>query len=112
MLFDLGPYPVLVSGRGGVGDSVRGEMYRILAPDPLLTRVDQIKNHRLGLPDTGQYRRLRLTARLDDGRTVAVWAYAYNRSTVSTVRIVDGDYRNRHGSEVFRGVVVSPVKAV
>ena len=96
-LFDLGPYPALVSGVSAVGGGdheVCGEVYRMLAPDALLARVDLIEDHRPEAPDAGQYRRLALAAHLDDGRTVDVWAYVYNRSTTSAARIADGDYRH------------------
>ena len=88
-LFDLGPYPALVAGAG----IVRGEVYACLDAARLLPRVDALEHYDPDSPRTGEYRRERMPARLDDGRTLAVWAYVYNRPLGAARSLPGGDYR-------------------
>lgn len=90
-LFDLGPYPALVAGRG----TVRGEVYRCLDPGRLLLRADALEHFDPVRPRAGEYRREAMPARLDDGRTLAVWAYVYNRPLGAADPLPAGDYRQR-----------------
>ena len=90
-LFDLGAYPALVAGSG----TVRGEVYACLDPQRLLPRADALEHFDPDRPRAGEYRRETLPARLDDGRTLAVWAYVYNRPLGAAARLPEGDYRRR-----------------
>ncbi len=93
-LFDLGPYPALVAGSG----MVRGEVYRCLDPGRLLPRADGLERFDPERPRAGEYRREALQARLDDGRTLTVWAYVYNRPVGAADHLPGGDYRRRAAS--------------
>lgn len=90
-LFDLGPYPALVAGPG----TVRGEVYLCVDPRRLLPRADALERFDPSRPRAGEYRRESMTARLDDGRTLPVWAYVYNRPLGTAARVPAGDYRRR-----------------
>jgi len=90
-LFDLGPYPGLTKADG----RVRGEVYDLLAPGPLLTRTDAIEHFEPTDPAAGEYVRRAVGCRLDDGRTLDVWVYFYNRPVAAARRVPGGDYR-RH----------------
>ena len=93
-LFDLGPYPALVAGTG----TVRGEVYLCLDPARLLPRVDALEHFDPARPRAGEYRREALPAQLDDGRTLTVWAYVYNRAVGAAAHLTAGDYRRRAAS--------------
>ena len=93
-LFDLGPYPALVEGSG----AVHGEVYLCLDPRRLLARADALERFDPHRPRAGEYRREALPARLDDGRTLTVWAYVYNRRLGDAARLPAGDYRLRAAS--------------
>ena len=90
-LFDLGPYPALVAGSG----TVRGEVYLCVDPGRLLPRADALEHFDPDRPRAGEYRREALPARLDDGRTLTVWAYIYNRPLGAAALLPAGDYRLR-----------------
>ena len=90
-LFDLGPYPALVTGRG----TVRGEVHLCLDPERLLSRTDALEHFDPGRPRAGEYRREAMPAQLDDGRTLPVWAYVYNRPLATAAHLTAGDYRRR-----------------
>ena len=90
-LFDLGPYPGLTAAAG----RVRGEVYDLVAAGPLLARADAIERFEPADPAASEYVRRAVACRLDDGRTLEVWAYFYNRSIAAAEPVPDGDYR-RH----------------
>jgi gamma-glutamylcyclotransferase (GGCT)/AIG2-like uncharacterized protein YtfP len=79
-LLDLGPYPGLVGG----GGTVRGELYRIDAPE-VLPVLDREEGYNFD-------RRL-ATVTLASGRRARAWAYWYRGSQHRAVAIPDGDYR-------------------
>lgn len=84
---------------------VRGFLYRLTEPDPLLRTLDRYEGR---LPDgTGLYRREVIQARScgdvgEDGEgTVRAWTYLYNRETSGLVEIETGDWlawRRERGS--------------
>lgn len=90
-LFDLGPYPALTDAAG----RVRGEVYALLAPVPLLARADAIEHFEPADLAASEYVRRAVGCRLDEGRTLDVWVYFYNRPVAAARRVPDGDYR-RH----------------
>lgn len=89
MLVSLGAYPGLIDGEG----EVRGEIYRIddLA---LLDVLDEVEDHEPTDPDNSLYLRVEKDARMDDGSTVRVWVYLYNRDTSQAKIIRGGDWRS------------------
>ena len=95
-LFDLGPYPALVAGDG----VVRGEVYACLDPVRLLPRIDALEHYDPQRPRGGEYRREEMTARLDDGRRLPVWAYVYNRPLGTAAPVAGGDYRRARSGAV------------
>ena len=87
-LYDLGSYPVLVPGSG----RVRGEVYRMLATAPLLQCVDRVEAFRTQDSERSEYLRRPSRAVLDDGTSVRVWVYVYNRTLDGCDLIETGDY--------------------
>jgi len=92
-LFDFGRYPGLVCGDG----QVFGELYRIVVADTLLTRTDFIEGYKVVDPTAGEYQRVLLPVRLEDGITVEAWVYLYNLSIGAASKIIGGDYRRYIG---------------
>ena len=78
-LFDLGFYPGLTEADG----RVRGEVYELVAADPLLARADAIEHFERTDPAASEYVRRAVACRLDDGRTLDAWTYFYNRSVAA-----------------------------
>jgi gamma-glutamylcyclotransferase (GGCT)/AIG2-like uncharacterized protein YtfP len=90
-LYDLGPYPALVSVDEGEPAEyhVVGELYR-LHPDrwaDVLARLDAYEGVEAGL-----YRREQWTALRDDGLEVPAWVYVYARPLRDATLIPSGDY--------------------
>ena len=90
-LVDLGRYPGMVGSRG-TRDRVRGEVYRLLKPKLTLLRLDIYEGcRRDGLPGH-EYRRKRLTIRMDNGTELTAWTYLYNGKANVGGYITSGDY--------------------
>lgn len=90
-LIDLGRYPGMVGSRGP-RDQVRGEVYRLLKPKLTLLRLDIYEGcRRDGLPGH-EYRRKRLTIRMDNGTELTAWTYLYNGKANAGSFIPSGDY--------------------
>lgn len=89
-LYDLGEYPALVLGQPG--DTVWGEVYRILRP-AAIRQIDRYE----GFDPSGAsflYRREATSVTLEDGARIQAWAYVYNRPLpASARRLLSGDYR-------------------
>ncbi|PYM67236.1 MAG: gamma-glutamylcyclotransferase [Candidatus Rokuibacteriota bacterium] len=79
-LLDLGAYPGLVDGRG----TVRGELYRIAAPE-VLPALDREEGY--------NFDRHPATVTLASGRRARAWVYWYRGPQHRAVAIPDGDYR-------------------
>ena len=77
-LYDLGPYPAVVPGRG----TVHGELY--LVPKSGLARLDRVEGD--------EYVRRRVTARCAAGSPVRAWAYFYRRRLGRARRLTQGRY--------------------
>ena len=100
-LFELGSYPAVVPAPGG--GEVVGELYRLIAPEMLLSLLDRYEGcnegHNEGpgsVPDPrAEYRRERRPVRLDDGTARDAWIYLYNRPTEGLRPIPHGDYLSR-----------------
>ncbi|HEY1378556.1 MAG TPA: gamma-glutamylcyclotransferase family protein [Gemmataceae bacterium] len=93
-LYDLGPYPALVSDPAGAL-RVAGELFQLPADAAdLLAELDEYEGT--------QYRRVATTAALPDGRSAACWVYEYAGDVTGATAIVCGDYRRwvgRTGSD-------------
>jgi gamma-glutamylcyclotransferase (GGCT)/AIG2-like uncharacterized protein YtfP len=88
-LFDLGIYPAAVPA---TDSRVRGEVFDISDPEPVLAALDRIEGHRPSEPERSLYNRVRVPAMLDDGRLEDVWVYFYNAPLGRAPRIASGDY--------------------
>jgi gamma-glutamylcyclotransferase (GGCT)/AIG2-like uncharacterized protein YtfP len=89
LLFDLGIYPAAVPA----SDSrVTGEVYELTAPVAALRALDELEGYRPRDPETSLYTRTRTWVAMDDGTTVAAWAYFYNAPLGRAERIQSGDY--------------------
>lgn len=71
-LVDLGAYPGLVLGTG----STRGEVWQ-LRDDTLLGRLDAYEGIGPDAEVVESFERVRVPVRLDDGRTLETWTYAW-----------------------------------
>lgn len=82
-LLDLGRYPGLVAG----GRRVRGELYRLDAPEvlPVLDREEGYN-----------FERRRATVTLEAGVRVRAWIYRYQGPCERAREIADGDWRRAH----------------
>lgn len=93
-LYDLGPYPGMLPG-SQPRDRVRGEVYRLQSPKLRLGQLDHYEG--CGGAAGDEYRRRRMTVRMDDGATVSAWLYVYNGAVRAGQRIAGGDYLRRGG---------------
>jgi gamma-glutamylcyclotransferase (GGCT)/AIG2-like uncharacterized protein YtfP len=84
VLYDLGPYPAMVSGAG----LVYGEVYEV--SEEILNALDWVE----GVPVL--YRRELIDVSLEDGLSLKAWAYIYNGSVKGFSRIEDGEWRERN----------------
>jgi gamma-glutamylcyclotransferase (GGCT)/AIG2-like uncharacterized protein YtfP len=93
VLYDLGAYPALVLD-AAEGGPVRGEVYALDADRAAaaLAALDAYEGCASADPQPHEYRREILRATLDDGRTLAAWAWLLNRPHAGCTRIPGGDY--------------------
>lgn len=88
-LFDLGLYPAAVPDPNG---EVRGEVYEMTDPEPVLAALDDIEGFRPGRPDQSLYTRELTDVTLADGSRATASVYLYNAPLGQAPRIVSGDY--------------------
>jgi len=92
-LFDLGPYPAVVTGASGL---VRGALVEV-ADEQTWTALDRYE----GCPRPGEaaglFRRIRTVATIDAGETVDCWIYVYNRDLSRAKRVESGCWRTHRG---------------
>lgn len=87
-LFDAGGFPAAVPDSSS---RVRGEVYEMDDPEPLLGVLDRYEGCR---PDgSGLFRREVVTVRLDSGGELRAWVYFFNSGTDGYPEIPSGDYR-------------------
>jgi gamma-glutamylcyclotransferase (GGCT)/AIG2-like uncharacterized protein YtfP len=89
-LYNAGEFPVLVPDPQGV--EVTGEVYRVFRPPNVFARLDQYEGFDPASPDTSEFRRDVVQVAMGDGRTVAAWAYIYQRPLFDLQPIPHGDY--------------------
>lgn len=92
VLYDIGPYPALVDGRG----IVYGDLL-IIATDGQLALLDAYEETG---GDNPLYQRELTVATRPDGTSVAAWTYCYRQSLHNAVVIPSGDYREAKKSNV------------
>lgn len=90
-LYEVSVYPGAVLS-DDPADRVVGELYRLTDPAAMLARLDYYEEAAEKFPPPREYRRCRVTVRLDEGRSVTAWVYLYNRSTENLRPIPGGDY--------------------
>lgn len=90
-LFDLGPYPAVVPGGSG-RSLVRGELYRLPNPEPVLRRLDKYEGCAPEDPPPHPYRREKHPVITQDGGRATAWIYLYNGSVAAAAPIASGDY--------------------
>jgi len=92
-LYDLGAYPGWVCAINKHDQAkVRGEVYRLLHPQPTFALLDTYEECTPCHPQPHEYERCRKIARLTDGTDLEVWIYRYCLKTDNLKRIVSGDY--------------------
>src|SRR3954453_221471 len=74
-LFDLGLYPAAVPDPNG---EVRGEVYELTDPEPILAALDVIEGYRPVHPDQSPYTRELTGVRFPDGTHATAFVYMYN----------------------------------
>jgi gamma-glutamylcyclotransferase (GGCT)/AIG2-like uncharacterized protein YtfP len=89
-LFDLGIYPAAVPTHDG--STVWGEVYEMLESADVLAALDEIEGFRAAEPERSLYTRIVTDVTLEDGRSLAAWAYFYNAPLGRAQRIESGDY--------------------
>lgn len=86
IMYDLGPYPVIVAGDG----QITGE---VVSNVQMLDLLDSLEGH------PHLYERQKHTATVSDGRKVEVWVYAAGDTMAKRAQFADaipsGDWRNR-----------------
>lgn len=90
-LYDLGPYPAATLNEAEAGVIV-GEVYRLPDHADVLARLDEHEEYRADDLAGSMYLRVRRAVRLDDGQSMYVWVYAYNRSVAGARLVPGGDY--------------------
>ncbi|MFK7898285.1 MAG: gamma-glutamylcyclotransferase [Myxococcota bacterium] len=96
-LYDLGPYPGLLSGDRG--DFVRGELHAILDCG-VIEELDHFEGFVPEAPEDSLYlrRKVRLAPPIDNERidvhpAPKVWVYFYNHTPEGAERVDSGDWR-------------------
>ena len=105
VLYDLGAYPAFLPGEG----TVKGELYAMIDPATLLSRVDAIEGYD---PDdfTGsRYVRHAIRVMPSRGPIVSAWLYVFNRGVGDGAWIPSGDYAARAARRTAGGQRINEV---
>jgi len=92
ILYDLGSFPGAVE-TAETGAFVHGEVYLLRRPGRDLEALDGYEGLDARNPESGEFRRSRISVELDTGGSLQAWIYLYNRPTAGLARIPTGDYR-------------------
>ena len=95
-LYRISHYPGAVPS-DDPADRVRGEVYRLRRPIPLLERLDAYEGCGPGFRQPTEYVREGCDVRLATGEILSAWIYLYNRRVDSLRRLPDGDFLGAHG---------------
>jgi len=100
-LFRVAAYPAVVASLRP-GERVRGDVYALDSPGPLLARLDAYEGCDSEARPPQQYRRVRLSVRLMGGPRLDAWVYVYNRPLRGLRRLRTGNFLARRSqSEGF-----------
>ena len=91
VLYDLGAYPGLVHGEGNDGETVAGELYRVVRPE-VFDQLDEYEDFHPERPEASLYLRERVALPVPP---VQAWVYIYAGSVVEAQRVAGGDWRQR-----------------
>ena len=91
VLYDLGRFPGVVEGDG----TVRGSVLRV--PDGAWPALDEYEMCPGPDCEDGLFRRIRITATLDNGERVECWLYVYARDVRRGTIVRSGDWRASRG---------------
>lgn len=89
-LFDLGEYPGAVLGRSG--SPIAGQIFELPDDPEVLHRLDEYEGFNPSDPRASLFIRKRRYVRLEDGRRIFCWVYAYNRPVKSARAVSGGNY--------------------
>lgn len=98
LLFDHGPFPALVAGKG----RVRGELVRLDSADldAALAHVDRLEDYRPDDPAGSMYLRQVVEVETDDGTRVPAFSYFYNRDTRDLRPVPSGEWVGPSAAQV------------
>jgi gamma-glutamylcyclotransferase (GGCT)/AIG2-like uncharacterized protein YtfP len=88
-MYDLGAHPCAVFDASG---RIRGDVLELPSQPEVLAALDAYEDFDPADHAGSLFLRLRCEARLDDGRVLLCWMYAYNRDPGSAIPVPDGDY--------------------
>jgi len=87
-LYKIDYYPGVVSSNDP-NDVVPGEVYLLQQADVVLPLLDQYEECGPEFPEPNEYRRLKQSVLLNNGRLVTAWVYVYNHPTEGLETIQD-----------------------
>jgi gamma-glutamylcyclotransferase (GGCT)/AIG2-like uncharacterized protein YtfP len=91
-LYDLGPFPMLLEGSGGL---VKGILYSINEADYpiILHRLDALEGFNPRNPTAGDFRRVKRLVNLESGSSIIAWVYLGKPASIIGARfILSGDW--------------------
>ena len=89
-LYEVEGYPGLVLS-GNPKDQVAGEVL-LTEPQAILERLDEYEGCSTIYPQPQEYKRVKGTIVLEEGRSVSAWIYLFNRPTAKLKQIISGDF--------------------
>jgi len=98
-LYDLGDYPGAVLRRNG--PQVIGQVFELPDDPEVLTRLDEYEGFDRSRPQGSLFVRKRCLVKLQNGKKLFCWMYAYNRPPGATPPLPSGDY-SKHRNHRLR----------
>lgn len=95
-LYRVSYYPGVVPS-DDPADLVRGEVYRLRNPDPVLRRLDDYEACGPRFRQPTEYVRVSQEIRLRDSQSLSAWVYLYNRPVRTLRRLPDGEFLGING---------------
>lgn len=93
-LFRVDYYPGVVASENP-NDVVHGEVYKLIASDIVLARLDDYEECGPGYPEPHEYIRRKQNVTLNgEGSVIPAWIYLYNRPIAGLELIPSGDFYN------------------
>jgi gamma-glutamylcyclotransferase (GGCT)/AIG2-like uncharacterized protein YtfP len=84
-------------------DTVRGQIFLLERPDPILAKLDEYENFDPQSPSTSLYRRELAKVFVEDGTPLDAWVYLYNRSTNGLTPIPSGRWEQTRQPQSIAG---------